>query len=127
MFCPLRRRAPEQPSGFGFELTFRLSNGDSQSPPTWPAELMQALARYVFHSDNTLCIGDHVSWHSALNRGDSRIRHMLLAEDAQLRSVATALGRVVFIQVVGVTSEELELAQKWNGPGVLDLLRRHTG
>ena len=39
------------PSGFGFELTFRLKRGPSESsPPTWPAELMQNLARYVFHS-----------------------------------------------------------------------------
>lgn len=39
------------PSGFGFEITFRLRREPGvNSPPTWPAELMQSLARYVFHS-----------------------------------------------------------------------------
>ena len=40
---------PDQPSGFGFELTFRLCCGENEYiPPTWPAELFQSLARYVF-------------------------------------------------------------------------------
>lgn len=39
------------PSGFGFELTFRLKREAGETaPPTWPAELMQGLARYVFQS-----------------------------------------------------------------------------
>ena len=39
---------PEFPSGFGFELTFRLMkpSGGSPSPPTWPAALLQSLAKY---------------------------------------------------------------------------------
>ena len=39
------------PSGFGFELTFRLRREPGEiAPPTWPAALLQALARYVFQS-----------------------------------------------------------------------------
>ena len=42
---------PDSPSGFGFELTFRLKRRHGEeSPPIWPATLMQALARYVFQS-----------------------------------------------------------------------------
>ena len=42
---------PNGPSGFGFELTFRLKKEPTETaPPTWPAELMQGLARYVFQS-----------------------------------------------------------------------------
>lgn len=41
----------EGPSGFGFELTFRLRREAGETaPPTWPAELMQGLSRYVFQS-----------------------------------------------------------------------------
>ena len=41
----------DTPSGFGFELTFRLKREPGEtSPPTWPAALMQALAKYVFQS-----------------------------------------------------------------------------
>lgn len=40
-------------SGFGFELTFRLKREPEETaPPTWPATLMQSLAKYVFHSGN---------------------------------------------------------------------------
>jgi suppressor of fused-like protein len=42
---------PETPSGFGFELTFRLKSEPGETaPPTWPAAVMQALAKYVFQS-----------------------------------------------------------------------------
>lgn len=40
-----------------------------QAPPTWPAELLQSLARYVFQSENVLCMGDHVSWHAPWTAG----------------------------------------------------------
>lgn len=40
-----------KPSGFGFELTFRLKREPGELfPPTWPAGLMQALAKYIFGS-----------------------------------------------------------------------------
>lgn len=42
---------PDLPSGFGFELTFRLRREPEETaPPTWPATLMQSLAKYVFQS-----------------------------------------------------------------------------
>jgi len=62
-----------QPSGYGFEITFRLKKDKKDTtPPTWPAELMQSLAKYVFQSgmdsipDSYLPLLDHrqfiVSW-----------------------------------------------------------------
>ncbi|XP_005099431.1 suppressor of fused homolog isoform X2 [Aplysia californica] len=112
------------PSGFGFELTFRLKREPGESnPPTWPAALMQALARYVFQSENVLCSGDHVSWHTPLDGSESRIQHMLMTEDTQLQPTSSVLGMVNFIQIVGVCGEELKAAQRWNGPGIIELLR----
>ncbi len=97
------------------------------APPTWPAELLQSLARYVFSSNNTLCVGDHVSWHAPLapHHQGSHICHMLLAPDPQLHGnhQTSSLGTLHFIQVVGITSEELAAAQKWNGLGLLRLMR----
>ncbi|XP_058651303.1 suppressor of fused homolog isoform X2 [Onychostoma macrolepis] len=127
----------EGPSGFGFELTFRLKRETGETaPPTWPAELMQGLARYVFQSvysplrrivcsatENTFCSGDHISWHSPLDNSESRIQHMLLTEDPQMQPVQTPFGHVSFLQIVGVCTEELQAAQQWNGQGILDLLR----
>ncbi|XP_075915106.1 suppressor of fused homolog isoform X2 [Petromyzon marinus] len=120
--------APDSPSGFGFELTFRLKREPGETaPPTWPAELMQGLARYVFQSENRLCSGDHVSWHAPLDGHDSRLQHMLLTEDAQLQTVNSPLGSVSFLQIVGVCNEELQAAQQWNGPGVIDILKSVPG
>lgn len=46
-----RCQGSDGPSGFGFELTFRLKREPGETnPPTWPATLMQALARYVFQT-----------------------------------------------------------------------------
>lgn len=111
-------------SGFGFELTFRVKRErDDTAPPTWPAALLQALARYVFQSENLLCVGDHIPWHTSLDGSETRIQHMLLAEDAQLQPIQTAFGSVSFRQIIGVCSEELKAAQEWNGSGILQLLR----
>ncbi|KAK3611658.1 hypothetical protein CHS0354_012028 [Potamilus streckersoni] len=112
------------PSGFGFELTFRLKREPGETnPPTWPATLMQALARYVFQTDNAIYAGDHVPWHMPLDGSESRIQHMLMAEDAQLLPITTPFGFVNFVQIVGVCAEELNAAQHWNGPGVIELIR----
>lgn len=50
-----RCQGTDGPSGFGFELTFRLKREPGETnPPTWPATLMQALARYVFQTGKLL-------------------------------------------------------------------------
>ncbi|XP_068238037.1 suppressor of fused homolog [Palaemon carinicauda] len=119
---------PENPSGFGFELTMRLKREpEEKSPPTWPAAIMQALAKYVFQSESTLCVGDHVSWHCPLDNSESRVQHMLMGEDPELGNVETPNGPVQFVQIVGVTTEELRAAQHWNGLGVIDIIKRMPG
>lgn len=118
----------DNPSGFGFELTFRLKREvDEASPPTWPAAVMQSLAKYVFQSENILCPGDHVSWHCSLDNSDSEIQHMLMTEDPQLGTVGTPFGSVTFIQIVGVCVAELQAAQQWNGPGLIDAMKGVEG
>ncbi|KAJ8934096.1 hypothetical protein NQ318_004977 [Aromia moschata] len=116
---------PEGVSGFGFELTFRLRREPGETePPTWPATLMQSLAKYVFQSGNTLCSRDHVTWHCALDNSESRIQHMLMTTDIQLKTAHTPFGSVEFIQIVGICAEELKAAQQWNGAGILDMITR---
>ncbi|XP_018332053.1 suppressor of fused homolog [Agrilus planipennis] len=118
---------PNGVSGYGFELSFRLQrHPEETAPPTWPATLMQSLAKYVFQSGNTLCAGDHVSWHCALDNSESRIQHMLMTTDPQLRSTQTPFGSVDFVQIVGVCAEELRAAQQWTGTGVLEMLSRFS-
>ncbi|CAL8106731.1 unnamed protein product [Calicophoron daubneyi] len=214
----------DDPSGFGFELTLRVRRDPGElHPPTWPAHLLQSLARYVFRSQAQLIVGDHIPWPTALDRppnsssstesprpadqpkpvinpnepnaqsiamaaaataasilaangaktGDpsvsslinpstyasmvaaalaavsstnsssnlrsdgpskntsskspdqiSRIHHMLLVEDPQLKRISTPYGYVQFLQIVGLCDEELRLVQRWTGTHVADLMRR---
>ncbi|XP_026331268.1 suppressor of fused homolog, partial [Hyposmocoma kahamanoa] len=115
-----------QPSGYGFELTFRLSEEAGGNPPLWPAALLQALARYVFTTGNKFCAGDHISWHAPLDGDTSskptRVRHLLVAEDPQLSMVHTAHGTVSYLQMVGCTGRELRAAQRGSGFDVLKLI-----
>ena len=77
--------APDAPSGYGFELTFRLRREPGQQqPPTWPASLLNSIAKYVFESENKLVAGDHVNWSKALDRGGSLLRHLLVVRDPQV-------------------------------------------
>ncbi|XP_042874623.1 suppressor of fused homolog isoform X2 [Penaeus japonicus] len=119
---------PENPSGFGFELTMRLKREEGEkNPPTWPAAIMQGLAKYVFQSESMLCVGDHVSWHCPLDNSESRVQHMLMGEDPQLGTISTPNGPVQFVQIVGITTEELRATQHWNGVGVIDIIKRLPG
>lgn len=124
-------------SGMGFELTFRLlktseelkeeeeNPGKRIRPPTWPANLMQNLARYCFRTGNRLCFGDNIPWRKGLDdRFDTPLQNILIAEDPQLKSMITPFGSVDFCQIVGVTYEELEQAARWNGRGVLNYLKQ---
>lgn len=52
---------------------------------------------------------------------------MLMYQDMQFGNVQTPFGSVNFVQIVGITKEELQAAQHWNGPGVLDILKRLPG
>lgn len=70
--------------------------------------------------------GDHVSWHKSLDGSDSRLHHMLMAEDPQLQITGTPYGIVRFIQMFGICLEELQAIQRWNGPGVLQILKRNA-
>ena len=116
--------SPDHPSGYGFELSFRLRKEQGQtSPPTWPANLLNSISKYVFESENKLVPGDHCNWGKPLDGSTSLCRHLLVAEDPQLAGLQTALGRVTFLQLVGVTDEELSAVQRWNGPGVSRLLQ----
>ncbi|XP_004529152.1 suppressor of fused homolog isoform X2 [Ceratitis capitata] len=127
------RETNDERSGMGFEITFRLLKSEAENksdkksthPPTWPANLLQAIARYCFQTGNMLYFGDNIPWRKSLDgSANSRLQNILITQDEQLGSIETVFGRVEFCQVVGVTDEELEQASRWNGRGVLNYLRQ---
>lgn len=113
-------------SGFGFELTMRVASYSlDEGPPMWPGKLMQALASFVFQSKNVFNDGDHTAWVCPLDGNpDSRIQHLLMTLDPQLQETKTSLGKVKFIQLVGVCDEELQAAREWQTRGVLNMMRQ---
>lgn len=73
------------------------------TPPTWPANVMQQLAKYVFNSGNMLLPGDHVSWHAPLDSGNGRITQILMARDPLLpASISTPHGDVSLLFKISV-------------------------
>jgi len=116
--------SPDHPSGYGFELTFRLKREpDQNQPPTWPAALLNSISKYVFESENKLVPGDHINWGKSLDGSLPNLRHLLVSEDPQLETLSTSLGKVHFLQLVGITDAELKAVQRWNGPGISKLLK----
>ena len=57
---------------------------------------------------NILHVGDHIPWHQPLDGGkESRIQHMLVAEEPQLLDLDTPYGTAQFRQVTAKISSLL--------------------
>ncbi|MGA6205932.1 suppressor of fused domain protein [Nocardia testacea] len=111
-------------SGWGFEFTIRAAGvPDGSPPPMWPARLLQQLGRYVFDSGKWFEPGHTMRVSAGIDpsRPDSAIRGITFIEDPELGAIGTPHGRVLFLQVVGITGDEFEAA---TGGRVGELLTR---
>ena len=119
---------PFQPgvSGFGFELTFRLARLPGEDAPSWPVLMLQRLARYVFRSANVFRSGDHMALNAPMGDRPSAIEGALFTLDPELKPLDTARGEVRFLQVVGITADELEAVKDWRCEGFLELMSRRN-
>ncbi|WP_028049314.1 suppressor of fused domain protein [Cellulomonas sp. URHD0024] len=90
------------------ELTFRLERGDEDLPPQWPADLIQHVADYVLETGHDVGPG-HTFDLNAPVVPDSRsaLRHLFFAPDPDLGAL--------FVQAVGITSDELAALEQWSG------------
>ncbi|MCO5166222.1 MAG: suppressor of fused domain protein [Planctomycetes bacterium] len=126
-FSELYEKETDDPatSGYGFELTFRLAR-TTDEPPRWPLGLLQNLARYVFQSGNVFGAGHHMDLNGPIAMEDegTLVRAIAFATDPALPARDTPHGRVEFLQVVGLTLDELAAAQAWNTERFLELLSR---
>ncbi len=73
-------------SGYGFELTFRLAaeagENAGSTPPVWPMNLLQNLARYVFASGNVFEDGHHLNANGPIAlETDTRLCHLAFIAD----------------------------------------------
>lgn len=123
-FSELYEKESEDPdySGYGFELTFRVArNSDEEEPPAWALNLLQNMARYVFTSGNLFAAGDYLDANGPICLGaDTPLTALAFVPDQELEPLHTPNGRVEFLQMVGITEDELEAMKTWNTHGVLE-------
>lgn len=128
-FSDLYEKETDDPdySGYGFELTLRLvRQPDEQEPPAWTMNLLQNLARYVFSSGNIFRNGDHMDANGPIMLGsDTKLTALGFITDPELKEMDTPNGKVEFIQVVGITADELQVTQEWNTLGLLHTLAEY--
>ncbi|MFB5675860.1 suppressor of fused domain protein [Paenibacillus terreus] len=110
-------------SGYGFELTFRLPRQpEEEEPPAWALNLLQNIGRYVFGSGNTFQAGDYMDANGPICLdADTRITALAFTADPELPEIDTPNGRLEFLQMIGITADELQAMQTWNTLGVLSV------
>ena len=117
----------DKASGYGFELTFRLARtADEQEPPHWPMHFLQNIARYVFSSGNVLAAGHWMPANGPIaTESDTRLTEMGFVEDPELPPIHSPFGKLSFLEVVGLTAEELQDMRRWNVRGALKAMEPH--
>jgi hypothetical protein len=112
-------------SGWGFELTIRPVRTDGE-PPQWALQLLQALGRAVYSTGRSFGDGHRLDPGGPITGSDdTRLRAVAFAIDPELEAINTVNGRVEFLQVVGITLEELADMQETSTAIVLNRLRAH--
>ncbi|MGN7399874.1 suppressor of fused domain protein [Cytobacillus praedii] len=123
-FSELYEKESENPdySGYGFELTFRVARSkDEEEPPAWALNLLQNMGRYVFNSGNIFASGDYLDANGPICLGaDTQLTALAFIPDPELDTLYTPNGRVEFLQMVGITEDELEAMKTWNTRGLLE-------
>lgn len=112
-------------SGWGIEMSFRLcvDNFEDQ-PPTWVFNFLQNLARYVFRSGNVFADGHYMNANGPIALEENTdIRAMAFIEDPELKTLSTPNGRVQFLQIVGLTEDELLALMQWSTHKALEVLQ----
>lgn len=111
-----------QVSGWGFELSLRVA-GDEE--PMWAVDLLNSLAGYVWTSAHPFAPGHHVDLGGAMRLGaETRITAAAAVTDPVLGSMVGPFGALEFVQLVGLTADELEACRSWSTEGMIELLRR---
>lgn len=95
-------------SNWGFEFTMRVKSREGEDDPKWVIGLMNNLARYVFQSGNWFD-----EYHYIPANGPIRLDYktdkvgILFVADPQLGSIETPHGKVTFLQMIGITEDQL--------------------
>ena len=108
-------------SGWGFEFTMRV-RAHTDKPPRWPLIALVQLAKYVNGPGPVLAPGHRMDTRAPLTDGSS-LEALAFTEDPGLGTIESPFGQAIFLQLVGITRDELERMQASNTDVVLDELR----
>lgn len=108
-------------SGWGFELTMRLPrSGTDGEPPSWALALLARLGAYVFTNASPFGAGHRLDPGGPITgSAGTRLSAVAFTEDRQVPAVNTANGSLQFLQVVGITDDELVEMQETSTAQVL--------
>ncbi len=119
-------------AGWGFELTLRLSRDKDTLPPgrteddlvpSWVVNLLANLGAYVISTGHPFAAGHHIDLRGPMRLGDrTDITAAAVTLDPRLGTMDGPDGPIEFLQVVGLTADELELCRAWRTDSVLGLL-----
>lgn len=102
-------------SRWGFEFTFRLKPFDEDTEdPIWAINLMNNLGRYVFESQKWFEPNHFIPANGPIrldSKADIGIVGIAFTVDPELGVVQTPNGEVTFLQMVGLTQNELDELQ----------------
>ena len=114
-------------SGWGFELTMRVPQGEGAHPPPWPFTMLNELAKHVNTNRVLLQEGDRIDLRAPAtghphvpDAPPTALTVYAIAADPELGAIDTPNGRVAFLQVVGVTAAEKEQMVQSSTAAVLD-------
>jgi hypothetical protein len=132
LYLPRREDDP-QFSGWGFELSMRVVRGAEASAPGWPFTMLNELAKHINANSVVLAPGHRVDLRSPITgfphvegAPETSLTVYAVTVDPQLGEIDTANGKVVFLQVVGVTSTEKERMLASSTAAVLTELAREN-
>src|SRR5262249_44729566 len=104
---------------------FRLAcRPEDETPPTWALNLLQNLARYVFQTGNVFAAGHHITLNGPIAFDEATdITAVVFVEDPELPPTNSPHGSVKFVQIVGITDDELQAVQAWDSKRFTELLK----
>lgn len=110
-------------SGFGFELTLRTPRAEGETtPPVWPLRALQALGGYVLRTREGFDTGHRADLGGPLVPGQpTALTGVVLVPDPLLGKLDGPFGSVLFLQVIGVTADELAAVKRLDHEGVVHL------
>ena len=96
-------------SKYGFELTFRLKMENKDDNINWACNLLQNLAKYVFKSGKWFEEFHFIPANGPIrSEFDTEITALAFVVDSELGKIETPHGEVMFLQMVGLTTNEYE-------------------